>query len=184
MSDNQKVNLTTLHENIKSGIRAMFTTQAVPTVDYYRRVETRAIVPAVFFEMTAIDNNPESATEQFDGIFRFSAFCIVPFNAQNAKLAVRVLAASLAEKIQGKRWSCPIGRARVTLIEPDDFDPENSEYESVRLDWEQEGLLGDSVFNADGSLAPTSVWLGYSPNVGPGHEADYIPIFPELDEEE
>lgn len=184
MSDNQAVNLTTLHENIKTAIRGMFTTQAVPTVDYYRRIDRKAIVPAIFFELTAIDNNPESATEQFDGVFRFSAYCLVPFNAASPKLAVRVLAASLVEKIQGKRWACPIGRAKVTLVEPDDFDPENAEYETVRVDWEQEGLLGQSVFNDDGSITPTEVWMGWEPNVGPAHVSDYVQAIPTSDEEE
>lgn len=178
MSDNTPVQLLALHEGIKSGIREMFTTGEVPTVDYYSRVQRKVVVPAIFFEMTSISSDRELPTEQIDATFRFSAYCILPYNAENACVQVRILAAALASKLNGKRWGQPIGRAKVTVIEPDNFDAENYEYETVRIDWEQDCVLGNDVWA--GGVRPTTVYLGIAPDTGVENIDKYQQIFPEI----
>lgn len=175
-SDNASVDVQTLHEAIRTRLRAAFTTQAVPTIDFHARLKEKFISPAIFFELTGIDGNPETQTEQFDGVFKFSAFCVVPYNAPNAILAARSLACQLVTKVQGNRWGVPIGLARVVRLEPELFEGDVPPYEMVRVDWEQEGVLGVSVFNEDGAIVPTEIWAGFEPNVGPDHIDDYVQV--------
>ena len=182
-TDNPSVDVQALHEAIKAKLRLAFTTQAVPTIDYHARLKQKFVAPAIFFELTGIDGNPETQTEQFDGVFKFSAFCVIPYNATNAILAARALACQLVTKVQGNRWNVPIGRARVVRMEPELFEGDVPPYEMVRVDWEQEGLLGASVFNEDGAIPPTEVWLGLEPDVGPEHVDDYVQVIPEPDAE-
>jgi len=183
-SDNTPVPIEALHSAIKTAMRSFWTTQQVPTVGFYTRQTTKIIAPAVFFELASIAGEAETQTEQFAGTFRFSAYCIVPYAATNAILAAKVLAAELVAFVQGNRWSQPIGRARVTLVETELMEGEAPSYETVRVDWEQDGLLGASVFNDDGCVTPTEVWLGFEPNVGPEHVGDYLQVFPDPDAEE
>lgn len=178
MSDNTPVPILALHEGIKTTIRSWFTEASVPTVDYYTRVQRKVIVPAVFFELTSISSDRELPTEQIDATFRFSAYCVLPYNADNAIIQTRILAAALASKVNGERWGQPIGRAKVTVIEPDNFEAENYEYETVRIDWEQDGVLGNDVWA--GGVRPTTVYLGIAPDTGVDNIDKYVQIFPEL----
>jgi hypothetical protein len=178
MDELEPVNITELHTSIKNTIRGFFAPSAVPSVDYYSRVERKIIAPAIFFQLNSINGNPDSASGQFDGTFNFSAFCIVPYNAPNAILSARVLGSSLISKLNGQRFGQTLGRATVTLMEGDSFDQENVEYETVRVDWSHEGMLGESPFNDDGSITPTELWVGFYPDTGVENIDKYIKIAP------
>lgn len=176
--NNQQVNIEQLHTDIKNAIRAMYNTTSVPTVDFYSRVQSKVIAPAIFFELVNVTGVGTSPTDQLDCVFKFSAYCIFPYNAQNAILSSRVLACSLASKINGNRFGHTMGSSQITLIEPADFDVENQQYETMRVDWEQTGLLGASVFDPDGSITPTEIYLGIAPDTGIQNIDKYFKVYP------
>jgi len=172
------VNILTLHEDIKNTLRSKFTTNAIPTIEYYSRVQTKVIVPAIFFELVSVTGNTDSATGQFDGTFKFSAYCVLPFTTDMAIVKTRALACELAGKITGERFGHSIMPAKVTLIEPDNFEAENPQYETVRVDWEQDGLLGTDMFSTGEDFIPTEVWFGFTPYTGVENIDKYIKVYP------
>ena len=176
--NNQKVNIEQLHTDIKNTIRAMYSTSSVPTVDFYSRIESKVIAPAIFFELANIVGSGTSPTDQLDCIFKFSAYCVFPYNASNAILGSRILACDLASKINGNRFGHTMGASQVTLIESANFDAENQQYETMRVDWEQTGLLGASVFDPDGSITPTEIYLGIAPDTGIENISKYFKVYP------
>jgi len=176
--NNQSVNIEQLHTDIKNTIRAMYPSTSVPTVDFYSRVNSKVIAPAIFFELMNVTGVGTSTTDQLDCVFKFSAYCIYPYNAPNAILSARVLACSLASKINGNRFGHTMGASQVTLIEPAEFDAENQQYETMRVEWEQTGLLGASVFDPDGSVAPTEIYMGIAPDTGIENISKYFKVYP------
>lgn len=170
---NPEINLTTLHESIKSALAARF---PGVVVDYYIRPGERVPAPAIYFELESIDSaNPaDSGTEQLEVMLTFSAKVICTYK-HGQKLAVRVLAANLAKYIQRNRWGQPVTPGQFMGSVQEDFAAKEDEYESFRVNWSHTAYLGVSYWDAVG-IMPEHIYLGFPPNIGIGHEADYIEI--------
>jgi len=176
--NNIPVNIIQLHEDIKNKLRSKFTTAQIPTIDYYSRVQNKITVPAIYFELVNVTGIQTTATGQLDATFKFSAYCILPFNTEFALVKTRALACQVAGIVHGERFGHPIQPADVKLIEPDNFESDNPQYETVRIDWEQDGLLGDDTFNVGEDFLPTEVYFGYAPYTGIANIDKYLKVYP------
>lgn len=176
MNANTEVTLDKVHDGILAAIRAQF--PALRTVDAYRLDRKSLPTPACLVELTEMeaDMADDPGTEQLAVMARFEARFVLPFRqgAKNARLEVRKLAAAFAAFARLNRWGCPIGPAEVLGAFPDDFDPELDQFEVWRVEWQQVIHLGSTVWKDDGVVpVPVASW---SPDIGPGHEADYQPL--------
>lgn len=88
------------------------------------------------------------------------------------KREVRKLAATLGAKVHQQRWGQAVSPAQMTYIGPDAFDPEFDKFEVWAVEWDQQIDLGESVWTGEG-VVPQVVKVGWSPDIGPGNEADY-----------
>lgn len=174
---NTVTSLDAVHEGIVSTIAAQF--PDLVTVEAYRLDRKSLPVPACLIELTEMDAVPDNdpGTEQLAVNARFEARLVIGFRQgdKNPKLEIRKLAAAVANFIRAKRWGCPIGAAEVVGAYPDDFDPELDQFECWRVEWQQLIYLGDTVWKDEGAT-PSQVMLGFAPNIGPGHEADYTEV--------
>lgn len=182
MSDSQPipVDLVALHEAIKAQLRAYFPESEAHTVDYYARPGEKLATPAILFELEDIspDDPDDIGTEQWAATLGFSAMVVVGHKGQGAaQLGLRVLTAKLAAFVRGKQWGQPIGPGKLEGCMPAEFVvAPNSAYHSWRVSWSHTCILGDSAFIAAGSL-PQALWLGWAPDIGVPHVADYQLVF-------
>lgn len=179
MSNTPQVDLSALHTSITAAIRAQF--PDLKDVGAYPRPGELVKTPAVYFELDSIEvTDPKDlGTEQVHCALTFNAYCVVSYKG-TAKLATRLLAASVMSWLRGKRFGQPIGIAQPMSADPDNFAGDASgEYECFRVMWRHEPVyLGTSVWDATG-VVPTEVYLGIDPNTGAAHLADYIKILPQ-----
>lgn len=176
MDRDTTVTLDQVHDGIKAALQAQFPDLHV---EAYREDRTGLPVPACLFELTEMEGAPDHdpGTEQLAVTATFEALLVMKFRqpGKNARLEVRKLAAALAAFARLQRWGCPIGPAEVVGAFPDDFNPELDQYECWRVEWRQVLHLGDTVWNNDG-VAPSEVYLGITPKIGPDHKDDYFLI--------
>lgn len=195
MSD--ALSITAVHAAIKTTLRAAFPTtgsNAVPVIDYYTRPTEKFATPAIFFELTGIDEPAEGddiGTEQLQCTLSFSAYVCVSYRAATAKIALRELVVALMGEVWANRWGCKIGAAENVTASPDQFSVEPGgtgngamqQYEVWRVDWTQDALIGTSIWDTAPETIPDKVFLGYDPNVGLAHEAEYDQVIPEGSDE-
>lgn len=171
--------LTALHTAITTAIASAF--PALQTVEFYRLERVELPAPACLLEMVEADEGADPGSEQQSLMVRFEARFILPFRTTHAKLEVRKLAMAFAAFIRKHgRWSGVGGQGgtpKVIGCYPDDFDPLLDQYEVWRVEWQQLLWFGDSVWAGEG-ITPTTVFVGFAPNIGTGHEADYIQVQP------
>ena len=141
---NNPVNIDTLHTNIITALRAQYPTC---TVDDYPRPGDKITTPAIFIELDDIqaDDPADIGSEQTPVTLRFNAYVIHDYRA-GKKRAVRTLAAAVLQFVRGKRWSVPVGAGMPIAATPDRFQGSTQEYETMRVEWEHEALLGTDVW--------------------------------------
>lgn len=165
---NPEINLTELHTAIKAALAAKF---AGVHVDFYERDLEKVPTPAIRFELAGISpaQEPDLGTDQLAATLRFSAEVIYSYK-KGSKLAVRVMAASLAQFVTGQKFGKPVMSGRFVDASPDVFA---DEYETWRVEWEHDAFLGPDVWETIGQL-PNTVLVGESPKVGAAFEPDYV----------
>lgn len=147
---NSPVNISTLHANIKTALAAQYPTA---TVDYYPRPGDKITTPAIFIELDDIqaEQPPDMGSEQTPVVLRFNAYVVDSYRA-GKKLAVRTLAAAVMQFVRGKRWSTTVGAAMPVSATPDRFQGDTQEYEVMRVEWEQEAILGTDYWIDNGDV--------------------------------
>ena len=174
MNANTEITLDALHDAIIAAIRSHYPT--LETVADYPDERVRVTTPACLIELADLDpGETDPGTGQQAVLARFQARIIIGFREPATKRAVRTLAASFIAFMRGQRWGLPVGPARFVSAGPDEFSPELDQYEAWLIEWEQTLHLGQTVWR-DGGTPPTQIYLGYSPRIGPPHEADYLPV--------
>ena len=147
---NAPINLDTLHTNIIAALAAQYPTC---TVDDYPRPGDKITTPAIFIELDDIqaDDPADMGSEQTPVTLRFNAYVIHDYKA-GKKRAVRTLAAAVMQFVRGKRWSLPVGQGMPIAATPDRFQSNTQEYETMRVEWEHEAILGTDVWIDDGDV--------------------------------
>ena len=163
---------------IVAHLQATFPT--VPTVEEYTTLRRKIGAPAIFVEFADGTQEGNPGTEQLPLAARFEArvvFDMAPTTGvKHPARSCLALALSVAQAIfkQG-RFGPGAGSAGNFRVEPDSFKPELAGYAVYLVEWTHEIRLGDSIWDGAGVL-PTEIWVGYSPEIGAGHEADYTQV--------
>lgn len=179
---NTAVTLDAVHAAIVAKIAAQYPT--VHTVAAYRLDRKSLPLPAILVELTEMEAAPagdalDPGTGQLSVWARFEARVILGFRTTNAKLEVRKLAAALAQYVHLNRWGVPVGPAEVIGCYEDDFgqvgaNGELEQFEIWRVEWRQVIHIGSSVWTD--TVTPDQPVYSWVPDVGIGHEADYLPL--------
>jgi len=173
MSEPPSLDLAAYHENAVEQI-ADFLDDDVEVVASYPRFEDRIPAKAVTIGLDSFtpENPDDLGTEQFHADMRFEAFVFVSYLEDDYELLVRKIATKLMAWIYGKRFGCPVGPAKIISANPDAMqlpgrvgrDGEAQDYVVWRIEWSHEVLIGESVWDNEGTQ-PIEVWVS-----GPGGE--------------
>lgn len=166
------IDLDVVHQSIVNALSLQFPDMA--TVEDYRENRGALPLPAILLELEDMEAAPDDdpGTEQLAVWARWSARIIIGFRTANAEREIRKLAGALGVFVHQNRFGQPIGPAEVTMITPDDMDPDLDQYVVWRVEWQQIVHLGEGVWVNDGTI-PTEVLYSWSPDIGPEHEPDY-----------
>lgn len=173
MADN--LDLNQLHDAILAQVSAKFPT--LLTVEDYGADRKELKVPAVLVELIDMEIDPESdpGTEQLPVVSKWVARIVMSFRSGDVKREIRKLAGALGVIVHQNRWEERVNPAQVTYIGPDAFDPAFDTFEVWAVEWDQQIDLGENVWTSEG-IVPDKVQIGFSPDIGPGQEADYTQL--------
>jgi hypothetical protein len=162
------VDLAALHNAIISQLASKFSVPNVVHVQDYPRQFDKILTPAILLDLEQVEVGSDPGTEQTRLTIRFSAVVVVGSLRKDQagldpRLSVRVLAAAIAHTVNRQRWGLQgCGPAKVQAVMPDAFDPRLDQYECWRVEWTQEVMVGDDIWNQIGVL-PSEVWSGDTP---------------------
>lgn len=152
---------------------------AVGCIEEYPRLRKKIVAPAILVELADAIPAADTGTEQLCLSARFEArivFDQVAVPPAKPDMQALTLAAAAAQAIykQG-RFAAGAGSAKEFRIEPDQFKPELAGYCVWLVTWTHEIRLGTSIWDGEGIL-PTEIYAGISPEIGDGHEDDYVKV--------
>lgn len=129
-------------------------------------------LPALVVELTEIDPVGNQGDTRTLIEARFELRVIVDPAGPRPHLAVRELAARALHVAYNLRRIAPgHGHIRMLRAGEDGFRPELDGYQVWVVEFAAEIALGE--LEPEGPPPPTEVWIGYDPDIGTGHEADY-----------
>lgn len=180
----EPLDLDILQTAITSDIAATF--PELKTVEFYAEYRQGMQLPACLLELTEWQDftDPDPGTEQLSVVARFEAHLIIDgVKTKQAKHSIRKLAAALSLFLRLRRWNdvensgkkIPTGPAEFLGAYHDQFNPALDQFECWRVEWQQIIHLGSNVWGDDGAI-PQRVFVGIAPNIGFGHEDDYIEV--------
>lgn len=176
MNTDTHIDLPALHDAIAAAIRAHF--PALKTVAFYRDDRTGMPLPACLLDMTSFDAAPEvdPGTGQLPVMLQFKAELRIALSTPALQLSVRVLAAAFAAFLHEKRWPGGMsGPAQAIRAYKDEARPLPAQDEAWCVEWRQVAHLGQGAWHDEG-VTPTTVYLGFTPEIGLGKEDHYIAL--------
>lgn len=171
------INIDALFDAITGSIRAAF--PAFRRVEVYDAAQSRLDIetPACLVDLVELEPTDDPGTGQLAAIAHFEAMVLISFRHPTPKREIVKRASALALHVTGQRWAMPVEPATVTAIAPSDFRPELDQFEIWAVEWRQTIHIGESIWGDEG-VPPSQVLAGWSPDIGPDHEADYAGVAP------
>jgi hypothetical protein len=177
--------LDVLQAAIEADIAAAF--PDLKTVEFYGEIRSGMTLPACQLDIEDWENfnEPDPGTGQQSTLMKFAArFIISGVRTKQAKHTIRKLSAAFTAFLYQRRWSdaenpgkklATPGAAEFLRAYPDHFNPDLDQFEVWCVEWQQVVNLGDNVWADDGTT-PSQVFLGFTPDIGPGNEPDYVEV--------
>jgi hypothetical protein len=176
MNIDTEMDLSQLHDTMTAAIRAHF--PAFQTVEFYRAEGDALPLPACLLAMSEFEGAPEAdpGTGQLAVMMRFKAELAIGLQTPDEQRAIRVLAAAFAAFLHEKRWPGRFcGPVQAIRAYPDQRQPSLAQARVWCVEWRQIAHLGAGAWHEEGS-PPTSVYLGFAPDIGMGNEEKYISV--------
>lgn len=152
----------------------------------YPKVKTGLVTPALYFAVNAW-SRADTGTDQLHVDVDCSIYLAVNRSLDieggaSPELYARDLADDLTCLVDAQTFGLEIEPSVFVSAEVDEFDPEMDDYHVWRIDFSV--LLPVGVDPHDIARAPLKqAWLGKAPDIGEGHEEDYLALLPEVKRE-
>ncbi|WP_265031291.1 MULTISPECIES: hypothetical protein [unclassified Wolbachia] len=120
---------------------------AIQTCEVYPTIRREIIAPAVFVELSSLEQGKDPGTEELALKARFEARVVVDSTVENASIIVRSLAAEVARVVNKNTWNVKnIAPGEFLSAEVDNFRPELDAYLVWLVEWTHELHLGKSIW--------------------------------------
>ena len=175
---NPVTDLVVLHQRILADLQVQFPDPW--KFAWYLRQPDQMPVPCIGLEL--VEFNPTAAehgdigTLQFHANLRFEAYVFTDYKNPDYRIKSRLYGAALAASLVGRQWTgVANGPCRVLGVMEDRWrDSGAAQYDCMRVEWEQTCLFNSDIYS--GGFLPNELYLGFTPNIGSAHEADYIKV--------
>ncbi|NBF04728.1 hypothetical protein GV819_20810 [Pseudomonas sp. Fl5BN2] len=163
--------LTQLQAAITSTIKA-----AMPhlhTVEAFPKALDGSSEPAIYLAIIGLDQGPDPGDGRSCMRATFEARALVDPSLAQAPLQAAILAAQLIELLRCQHWALDfVEGATAVSAKPAGTSAEPVQSAEWIVQWQQLIYLGQEQWPWP-NQPPGTLVLGFSPDIGPGHEADY-----------
>ncbi|WP_353271781.1 hypothetical protein [Wolbachia endosymbiont (group A) of Nomada goodeniana] len=133
---------------------------AIQTCEVYPMIRREIVAPAVFVELSSLEQGKDRGTEEFALRARFEARIVVDSTVENASIIVRSLAAEVARVVNKNTWNVKnIAPGEFLSAGGDDFRPELDTYLVWMVEWVHEIHVWKSVWSETG-IIPHTISVG------------------------
>lgn len=140
------MNLKDLHDKICTTLKKEIS--AIQTCEVYPAIRKELVAPAVFIELSSLEQGKDPGTEELALKARFEARIVVDSTIENAPLIVRTLAAEVARVVNKNTWNVEnVSAGEFISAEVDGFRPELDAYLVWLVEWTHEVHAGKSVWS-------------------------------------
>jgi len=169
----EPVDLGDALDTVVAALAAQFPTFKTVAAEDENRKELK--VPALIVQFSEIEPDPdrEPHTGQFPARVRVEARVVMGHRTPQVRREVIKAAGAVATFVHNNRLNVLWGAGVVVAVAPDEFAPIVETHDVWLIEWAHTVDLGDSYFIDDG-VTPTEILMSWSPNIGPGHEGDYV----------
>lgn len=174
MSDESQTlsSFTAFHDAIKAQLETIPNVREVALYDANEL--DKVTTPAILVELGEIDPSENRTGGRLAVNVDMRLHCLLSVQTERVQLEVRNFAAVVMMKVDKNRFG--LGRAvenptRLSAF-PGMFKPDEKGFESWVVNYTQTVHLGAVWEEAD--FLPTEIYLGQAPDIGLGHENDYI----------
>ncbi|MEC4735094.1 MAG: hypothetical protein O7161_04090 [Wolbachia endosymbiont of Halictus tumulorum] len=128
----------------------------IQTCEVYPTIRREIVAPAVFVELSSLEQGKDPGTEEFALRARFEARIVVDSTVENASIIVRSLAAEVARVVNKNTWNVKnIAPGEFLSAGGDDFKPELDAYLVWLVEWVHELHTGKSIWSEIGVIPHT-----------------------------
>lgn len=149
------------------------------SVESYPETQTALVTPCAFF---AVMDWERSEYQPMNGQMAVTLNCeilaVLGMADAQYQLEVRNAAMAIGLKVEEARFGMPIEPAVFVSAEPDAFNPELDDYAVWSIRFNQDVEVGEDVFKPEG-LTPSTVKVGFSPDIGNANEDKYEQVVPD-----
>ncbi|WP_353282200.1 hypothetical protein [Wolbachia endosymbiont (group A) of Aleiodes leptofemur] len=139
------MNLKDLHDKICTTLKKEIS--AIQTCEVYPAIRKELVAPAVFIELSSLEQGKDPGTEELALKARFEARIVVDSTIENAPLIVRTLAAEVAKVVNKNTWNIKnVSPGEFISAAIDGFRPELDAYLVWMVDWSHQLHLGKSIW--------------------------------------
>ncbi|WP_143689641.1 hypothetical protein [Wolbachia endosymbiont of Nilaparvata lugens] len=152
------MNLKDLHDKICTTLKREI--PAIQTCEVYPAIRKELVAPAVFIELSSLEQGKDPGTEELALKARFEARIVVDSTIENAPLIVRTLAAEVAKVVNKNTWNIKnVSPGEFISAEIDGFRPELDAYLVWMVDWSHQLHLGKSIWT-ENKIKPHTIIIG------------------------
>ncbi|BET30820.1 hypothetical protein wCauBTS_14270 [Wolbachia pipientis] len=157
------MNLKDLHDKICTTLKKEIS--AIQTCEVYPAIRKELVAPAVFIELSSLEQGKDPGTEELALKARFEARIVIDSTIENAAIIVRTLAAEVARVVNKNTWNVEnVSPGEFISGGGDDFRPELDAYLVWLIEWVHYLHVGESVWLEE-KIKPHTINLG-NINVG------------------
>ncbi|WP_406829237.1 hypothetical protein [Wolbachia endosymbiont (group A) of Epistrophe grossularia] len=125
---------------------------AIQTCEVYPAIRKELVAPAVFVELSSLEQGKDPGTEELALKARFEARIVVDGTVEDSSVVVRLLAAEVARVVSKNTWNVKnIAPGEFLSAGGDDFRPELDAYLVWMVEWVHEIHVGKSVWSETGT---------------------------------
>ncbi|WP_264719173.1 hypothetical protein [Wolbachia endosymbiont (group A) of Lasioglossum morio] len=129
---------------------------AIQTCEVYPAIRKELVAPAVFVELSSLEQGKDPGTEELALRARFEARIVVDGTVEDSSVVVRSLAAEVARVVNKNTWNLKnIAPGEFLSAGGDDFKPELDAYLVWLVEWVHELHTGESIWSEIGVIPHT-----------------------------
>ncbi|WP_341814040.1 hypothetical protein [Wolbachia endosymbiont (group B) of Dendrolimus pini] len=152
------MNLKDLHQAICTKLKEEI--PAIQTCEIYPAIRKELVAPAVFIELSSLEQGKDPGTEELALKARFEARIVIDSTIENAPIIVRTLAAEVARVVNKNTWNVEnVSPGEFISGGGDDFRPELDAYLVWMVDWSHQLHLGKSIWT-ENKIKPHTITIG------------------------
>lgn len=160
-------------------VEALGAVSGVASARSYGLLEDDAEGPLVLVDLAEVESLDDVDPALWHARLRVELIILAATSTRGSKGDALNTGYAVAHAVRWTRFGLPVLPAQVTLMVRDEVTPLGRAWDAVRVEYTQEVYWSPPVVE-DAPI--THVFVGVSPDVGIGHEEDYIQVAPEVED--